>query len=204
LAIGLKTVHTSYLGLFEWWDAMANYRRCYIPGGSYFFTLVTERRAPILANDEARDLLRSAIRACQQQWPFSVDALVLLPDHLHAIWTLPSGVCDYSKRWGFVKKYFTQHWLAANGLEQPVSRPKKNQRRRGVWQRRFWEHTLRDEYDYSQHLDYLHYNPVKHGLVTAVADWPYSSFHSFVREELYPSHWGTDLSARFVSFDGGE
>ena len=175
---------------------MANYRRCYIPGGSYFFTVVTERRAPILANDEARDLLRSAILTCQQQWPFSVDALVLLPDHLHAIWTLPPGDCDYSKRWGFVKKYFTQHWLAANGEEQAVSLSKLQQRRRGIWQRRFWEHALRDECDYAQHLDYLHYNPVKHGLVTAVVDWPYSSFHRFVNEGLYPSHWGENLEAR--------
>ncbi len=183
---------------------MANYRRCYVPGGSYFFTLVTERRAPILANDAARDLLCTAIRACLQQWSFSVDALVLLPNHLHAIWTLPPGDCDYSKRWGFVKKYFTQHWLAVKGSEQPVSLSKQHQRRRGVWQRRFWEHTLRDERDYAQHLDYLHYNPVKHGLVASVVDWPYSSFHRYVRAGYYPSHWGADLASQFESFDGGE
>lgn len=183
---------------------MANYRRCYIPGGSYFFTLVTERRAPILANDEARDLLRSAIRTCQQQWPFSVDALVLLPDHLHAIWTLPPGDSNYSKRWRFVKKYFTQHWLVADGAEQLVSLSKQRQRRCGIWQRRFWEHALRDECDYARHLDYLHYNPVKHGLVPTVANWPYSSFHRFVSEGLYPSHWGANLAARFEWFEGGE
>lgn len=183
---------------------MANYRRCYVPGGSYFFTVVTERRAPILANDTARDLLRSAVRACQQQWPFSVDALVLLPDHLHAIWTLPPGDADYSKRWGLIKKYFTQHWLTANGLEQPVSPSKQNQRRRGVWQRRFWEHALRDERDYTQHLDYLHYNPVKHNLVPAVIDWPYSSFHRYVIEGFYPVYWGVNLATSFESFDCGE
>ncbi|ANE56413.1 REP-associated tyrosine transposase [Methylomonas sp. DH-1] len=183
---------------------MANYRRCYIPGGSYFFTVVTERRAPILANDAARDLLRSAIRACQQQWPFAVDALVLLPDHLHAIWALPPDDADYSKRWGFIKKHFTQHWLAANGPEQSISLSKQHQRRRGVWQRRFWEHALRDERDYAKHLDYLHYNPVKHGLVTSVANWPYSSFHRFVNEGLYPAKWGSDMAGKFDTFDGGE
>lgn len=183
---------------------MANYRRCYISGGSYFFTVVTERRAPILANDEARDLLRTAIRACQQQWPFSVKALVLLPDHLHAIWTLPPGDADYSKRWGFIKKHFTQHWLVANGMEQALSLSKQRQRRRGVWQRRFWEHALRDERDYAQHLDYLHYNPVKHGLVSTVADWPYSSFHRFVSKGFYPAHWGRDLATGYGTLEVGE
>jgi len=157
-----------------------------------------------LANDAARDLLRSAIRACQQQWPFAVDALVLLPDHLHAIWALPPGDADYSKRWGFIKKHFTQHWLAANGAEQSISSSKQHQRRRGVWQRRFWEHVLRDERDYAKHLDYLHYNPVKHGLVTSVANWPYSSFHRFVNEGLYPAQWGSDMAGKFDTFDGGE
>jgi putative transposase len=142
-------------------------------------------------------MLRSAIRTCQQQWPFKVDALVLLPDHLHAIWALPPGDCDYSKRWGFINKYFTQQWLIANGAEQPVSLSKKHQRRRGVWQRRFWEYTLPNERNYKRHLGYLHYNPVKHGLVTTVADWSYSSFHHFVIEGFYSSLWGTDRVARW-------
>ena len=183
---------------------MANYRRCYVAGGCYFFTLVTEQRAPILANDAARDLLREAIRACQRQWPFTVNALVLLPDHLHAILTLPAGDCDYSKRWGFIKKYFTHHWLAANGVEQSVSLSRQHQRRRGVWQRRFWEHALRDERDYQRHLDYLHYNRVKHGLVSAVVDWPYCSFHRFVNDGFYFPHWGRDMAADFDVFEGGE
>lgn len=169
---------------------MADYRRCYVPGGSYFFTVVTERRAAILANDTARDCLRSAIRHCQHGLPFHVDALVILPDHIHAIWSMPPGDCDYSKRWGIVKRHFTQHWLALGGIEQPISESRKNNRRRGVWQRRFWEHTLRDERDYQHHFDYLHFNPVKHGLVDKVSNWPYSSFHYWVKQGVYPDDWG--------------
>ena len=97
---------------------MADYRRCYVPGGSFFFTVVTERWAAILGNDLARDLLRAAFRDCRQRWPFRVDVLVMLPDHLHAIWTLPPDDADYSKRWGAIKKHFTQSWLAAGGNEQ--------------------------------------------------------------------------------------
>ncbi|WP_444543027.1 REP-associated tyrosine transposase [Methylomonas koyamae] len=94
--------------------------------------------------------------------------------------------------------------MAANGPEQSISLSKQHQRRRGVWQRRFWEHALRDECDYAKHLDYLHYNPVKHGLVTSVANWPYSSFHRFVNEGVYPAEWGSDMAGKFDTFDGGE
>jgi REP-associated tyrosine transposase len=170
---------------------MSDYRRCYVPGGSYFFTVVTERRAGILANDKARDCLREAIRHCRQQLPFRVDALVMLPDHIHAIWTLPIVDCDYSKRWGIVKKHFTQTWLASGGTEQSVTASRLRYRRRGIWQRRFWEHALRDERDYQNHLDYLHFNPVKHGLVKHVIDWPYSSFHHWLKQGFYPERWGS-------------
>lgn len=180
---------------------MSNYRRCYISGGSYFFTVATERRCGILANDRACDLLRSSIRYCRRTLPFSVDALVILPDHVHTIWTLPSGESDYSKRWGVIKKHFTQNWLATGGVEQSVSLSKQLNRRRGVWQRRFWEHTLRDERDYFQHMDYLHYNPVKHGLTKSVADWPYSSFHYWVKKGLYSTHWGTEPVVNLESFE---
>ena len=170
---------------------MADYRRCYVPGGSFFFTVVTERRAAILGNDRARDLLRAALRDCRQRWPFRLDALVMLPDHLHAIWTLPPEDSDYSKRWGMIKKHFTQSWLAAGGHEQPRNDSRHRYRRRGVWQRRFWEHTLRDEYDYARHFDYLHYNPVKHGLVRSPRYWPYSTFHYWVERGAYDLDWGT-------------
>ena len=169
---------------------MSNYRRSYVPGGSYFFTVVTQRRAAILTNDTARDCLRDAIRHCQQTLLFRVDALVMLPDHVHTIWTLPPDNCDYSKCWGIVKSSFTQSWLAAGGFEQSLTASALSYRRRGVWQPRFWEHTLRGEQDYENHMDYLHFNPVKHGLVDRVADWPYSSFHRLVEEDVYPMDWG--------------
>jgi len=182
---------TKFCRCYVWEVVLSDYRRCYVPGGSYFFTVVTERRAGILANDSARDCLRNAIRHCQQHLPFRVDALVILPDHIHAIWTLPTDDCDYSKRWGIIKKHFTQSWLALGGAEQSVTASRLRYRRRGIWQRRFWEHALRDERDYQNHLDYLHYNPVKHGLVKNVADWPYSSFHRLVEQGVYSVDWGT-------------
>lgn len=170
---------------------MADYRRCYIPGGSYFFTVVTARRARILANDSARGCLRDAIRWCREDFPFHIDALVMLPDHIHAIWTLPAGDCDYSKRWGIVKKRFTETWLERGGPEQTVTASRMRNRRRGIWQPRFWEHALRDERDYQNHLDYLHFNPVKRGLVNNVAEWPYSSFHHWVKRGVYAADWGS-------------
>ncbi|MEE4377690.1 MAG: transposase [Candidatus Competibacteraceae bacterium] len=183
---------------------MADYRRCYVPGGSFFFTVVTERRAAILANDRARDDLRCAFRDCRQRWPFRVDALVIMPDHLHAIWTLPPDNTDYSKRWGVIKKHFTQSWLSAGGQEQPVADSRRRYRRRGVWQRRFWEHTLRDEHDYIRHFDYLHYNPVKHGVTDCPRLWPYSSFHHWVAKGAYDRDWGcaSDQSLDFTDLAG--
>ena len=180
---------------------LADYRRCYVPGGSFFFTVVTERRAPILGTDAAHDMLRAAFRDCLDRWPFRVDALVMLPDHLHAIWTLPPDDADYSKRWGTIKKHFTQSWLAAGGAAQPSSDSRVRYRRRGVWQRRFWEHCLRDERDYARHFDYLHFNPVKHRLVDAPRAWPYSSFHRWVERGVYGPAWG---SVAPPSLDGTE
>ena len=174
---------------------MADYTRCYVPGGSYFFTVATEQRAPILAHEPAVACLRGAFRECLRLLPFRVDALVVLPDHLHAIWTLPAEDADFSKRWGIVKKHFTQTWLALDGLKQSRSASRIPHRRRGVWQRRFWEHALRDEQDFARHLHYLHYNPVRHGLVACLRDWPHSSFHKWVERGVYELDWGCGLSA---------
>lgn len=180
---------------------MSHYRRAYVPGGSYFFTLVTERRAPILCEEISRACLRDALRECQRRWPFRIDALVLLNDHLHTIWTLPEGDTRYSARWGWIKKEFTKAYLAAGGNEQARSESRLQQRRRGVWQRRFWEHALRDEADYDKHFDYLHYNPVKHGYVECVKDWPYSSFHRWVKQGVYPLAWGCKPQGN-IEFEG--
>jgi putative transposase len=169
---------------------MPQYRRCRVPGGTVFFTVVTERRSPLLCGALARSILGDVFRACEKRWPFRVDGMVLLPDHLHSLWTLPPGDDAYSRRWGWIKKEFTKLWLAAGGEEQERSASRRRSRRRGVWQRRFWEHTIRDDDDYARHLDYIHYNPVKHSLVTAPRDWPYSSFHRWVRKGVYPPDWG--------------
>ena len=170
---------------------MPHFRRAYVPGGSFFFTMVTERRAPILCTDTSRLFLRTAIRECRQRWPFRIDAMVLLDNHLHAIWILPEGDTRYSARWGWIKKKFTKAYLAADGDEQARSGSRIRQRRRGVLQRRFWEHALRDEEDYARHFDYIHYNPVKHGYVESVQDWPYSTFHRWVKQGVYPQLWGS-------------
>jgi putative transposase len=173
---------------------MSNYRRCFVPGGSYFFTVVAERRTKILDNDLARDLLRAAFQDCFQRWPpFQVDAMVMLHDHMHAIWTLPPGDAAYPKRWGAIKKHFTQSWLALGGAEKSRSPSRIAHRRRGVWQRYYAEYTLRDERDYQRHFDYIHYNPVKHGLVESPGDWPYSTFHRGVKRGAYNPDWGCSL-----------
>lgn len=127
--------------------------------------------------------------------------MVLLDDHLHAIWTLPDGDTRYSARWGWIKKEFTKAYLAAGGEEQPRSDSRLRQRRRGVLQRRFWEHALRDEEDYARHFDYLHYNPVKHGYAERVKDWPYSTFHRYVRQGVYGPHWAGGAYA-MLDFEG--
>ncbi len=121
---------------------MSDYRRNYIVGGSYFFTVVTEKRSPILNNEMARDCLSAAFQYCLQNFPFTINVMVMLPEYIHAIWTLPKDDTNYSKRWGIIKKHFTQSWLDLGGFEQTISTSKQRYNRRGVWQRRFWEHTL--------------------------------------------------------------
>lgn len=168
---------------------MPNYRRRLRPGGTYFFTLVTYQQEPFLCRPLARGLLRDAILACQADRPFILDAVVLLPDHLHAICTMPPGDFDFSTRWGVIKKSFTQSWLAAGGREGSVSESRAANRRRGVWQRRFWEHGVRDVDELQGCADYVHYNPVKHGLARCPHEWPWSSFSRWVRDGVYPPDW---------------
>ena len=169
---------------------MPQYRRTHLEGGSFFFTLVTHNRAGFLCSDDARPLLHRVMRECFARWPTQMDAIVLLPNHLHTLWTLPAGDSDYSVRWAWLKKEFTKTWLATGQAEGPVTNGRRHDGRRGVWQPKFWEHTIRDELDLQRHLDYIHYNPVKHGLVSCAADWPWSSFHRWVRQGAYPKNWG--------------
>ena len=185
--------------------SMPNYRRYRVPGGTYFFTVVTQGRARILTTSEARASLCAAYAECRRRWPFRVDGIVLLPEHLHAIWSLPRGDDDYARRWAFIKKEFIRDWLATGGTEQVVSSARRGRNRRGVWQPRFWEHLIRDDDDFGRHLDYIHYNPVKHGLVDSPKDWPYSSFHRWVGRGAYDPDWGcgdpATLSRRFLGLE---
>lgn len=169
---------------------MPNYRRAHVPGGSFFFTLVTDDRVPLFDDAFGRRALGTLLRRAKRRWPFTINAVVLLPDHLHVIWSLPPGDTDYSKRLGWIKKEFSKGWLAAGRAEQPVTNGMSRQGRRGVWQPRFWEHAIESEDDFERHFDYVHYNPVKHRLARCPRDWPWSSFHRWVRAGVYPLNWG--------------
>jgi putative transposase len=169
---------------------MPDYRRNYVPGGTFFFTVVAFDRHPFLTDELARSCLRTAIETERQKRPFDIVAIVLLPDHLHAIWTLPPNDTKYSLRWSRIKEEFTRSYLSAGGHEEPRSEPGIRRRERGIWQPRFWEHTCKDERDLKDHLDYVHWNPVKHGLVRRVRDYPWSSFHRYVELGEYDLDWG--------------
>jgi len=181
---------------------MSDYRRYFVAGGTYFFTVVTDRRASLFANAQARCLLGSVFRRCILRQPMSVLAIVLLPDHLHCLWALPPGDSAYSDRWRWLKGEFTRRWLALDGLEQPIGESGRRERRRGVWQRRFWEHTIRDEADLERHADYIHYNPVRHKLACRPRDWPWSSFHRWVALGHYPIEWGRSDPAASLKVAG--
>ena len=160
---------------------MSIYRRLYIRGGCYFFTLVTQGRKPIFGIEESIDRLRSAFRHIMAKHPFEIDAMVVLPDHLHCIWRLPPQDDNYSLRWRLIK----HHVSCGSGL------PCNRRREKMLWQRRFWEHAIRDERDWHNHMDYIHYNPVKHGFVTRPMDWKASSFRYAVSRGWYDHNWGS-------------
>jgi putative transposase len=163
---------------------MVAYRRNFVPGGTFFFTVaLVDRRASVLIDHV--DSLRTAFRIARKERPFAIDAIVILPDHLHAMLTLPPEDSDFSGRWRRIKSLFT-HKVVARGF--PAAPNEKGEYQ--VWQRRFWEHTIRNEADFERHADYIHYNPVKHGLVSQVVDWRYSSFHRYARQGVLPSDWG--------------
>lgn len=170
---------------------MPNYRRLFVPGGTYFFTLVTHQRRPFLAESQARRCLRKAFREVRKRYPFTIDAFVLLPDHMHCVWTLPPGDSNYSVRWRQIKNRFTQVYIACGGVEASLSVARAKKGDRGLWQSRYFEHTVRDEEDLKHCIDYTHINPVKHGLVSHVCDWPWSSFRRYVYLGEYSVTWGS-------------
>lgn len=184
---------------------MPNWRRAHCPGGTFFFTVVTQNRAKILCTDAARAILHQCLKICNERWPFETIAIVLLPEHMHMIWRLPENDPDYSKRIGWIKKEFTKSWLRLGGQEQNITTSQQHDRRRGVWQKKYWEHLLRDELDLQHHIDYIHYNPVKHGLVSTPVSWAWSSFHKAVKQGLYTSDWGGgDIRQHDLSYSVGE
>ena len=164
---------------------MPRYRRARAPGASYFFTVTLhDRKSDLLVREI--DLLRECVRRTKARLPFDIDAWVVLPEHMHCVWTLPPGDANYALRWQLIKHGFSSR-LPKN---EPISSRRQRRRERGIWQRRYWEHLIRDERDYARHIDYIHYNPIKHGHVTHLADWPYSSFHRAVAAGIYPADWG--------------
>lgn len=173
-------------------------------GGTYFFTVVTHGRRPILTRPEVRQALREGISKARQSMPFTIEAWVLLPDHLHAMWTLPEFDAKYSARWAVIKTYVTKKCGSFFAPEEKVNISRSRRQEGGVWQRRFWEHVIRDESDYQRHLDYLHWNPVKHGYVKIPMDWAYSTIHHFVAQGFYPANWGGGGAEEYSSDNFGE
>ncbi len=170
---------------------MSNYHRTHLAGGCYFFTVVTLNRVPIFTNEECVEVLRQSIHKVMTSHPFEIDAMVILPEHLHCIWRLPEGDADYSSRWREIKK----------ATSRQISTATNARHERNVWQRRFWEHTIRDEEDWRKHMDYIHYNPVKHGLVSSPGEWPWSSFSRAVAKGWYEPSWGSSEPATILGME---
>lgn len=166
---------------------MATFRRSVVPGATYFFTINTYRRIKVLTDPPFYLALKEALRRVMAKHPFEIDAFVLLPDHIHCIWTLPPDDGDYAMRWNIIKRLVSQ--TTRNEITSLLSASRSGRKELGLWQRRFWEHQIRDEEDFAKHVDYIHWNPMKHGYVSHIVDWPYSSFHRYLRDGVYPEDW---------------
>jgi putative transposase len=166
---------------------MSRYRRLKASGGTFFFTLTLADRSSDLLVREI-DRLRTIYQLVQQRLPFSTVAICILPDHLHAIWTLPDNDTDFSTRWNLIKGGFSRGLPTHSRSDSKIAK-----REKGIWQRRFWEHAIRDDDALSHHVDYIHFNPVKHRLVPSVVEWPHSSFHRYVERGDLPRDWGGDM-----------
>lgn len=183
---------------------MPNYRRIKIKGAKVFITMVTYKRLSILTSPQSRQILRYAWNLTSQHFPFSTDAICLLPDHIHALISLPEHESDYSTRIREIKRLFTKGYLISNGKQEERNQSRLDKNEASVWQRRFWDHIIRDDIDYQNHFDYIHYNPIHHGLVDNVASWQWSSFHRYVRLGVYDDDWGTNYSGKGKGSDFGE
>lgn len=164
---------------------MPNYRRAKFQGGYYFFTVVTYKRKKLFNDEKARNILREAFTQMKIRYDYETIALCLLPEHLHCIWKLPDGDCDFSIRWAYVKGQFSRKFRQQAVQKLPVNHSRIRKGELQIWQRRFWEHYIRDEKDLQRHVDYIHYNPMKHGLVKDVSLWPWSTYHKYVIDGMY-------------------
>lgn len=172
-----------------------HYRRSRISGGTFFFTVnLADRNNRLLT--EHVGVLRETCRKVRQRHPFGIVAMVVLPEHLHAIWTLPPGDRDYPLRWSLIKAGFSHVMMKT----ERVSESRTYKRERGIWQRRYWEHQIRNQDDLARHVDYIHFNPVKHGHVRSPVEWPYSSIHRYIRKGVVPFDWGRDIDAEDSCF----
>lgn len=170
---------------------MPNYIRSQVAGATYFFTVTLAQRNTRLLTDNI-DLLRSAYQRANSLHPFTTIAICILPDHVHAIWQMPKNDGNYALRWRLIKSQFSRNFSA----NEQRSNSKIKRREKGIWQRRFWEHQIRDEVDLQRHVDYIHYNPVKHGLVGSVKDWPYSTFHRYAKQGMVAKNWGSNVEEK--------
>jgi putative transposase len=176
---------------------MPDYRRYFIPGGTYFFTIVTNHRRPLFSSPTNVQRLRTALATVKSELPFEINAAVVLPDHMHFLWSLPPGDDRYSKRIGRMKVEVTRSLRDASVLRRITTRSRTKHRESDVWQRRFWEHAIRDEHDFDRHFDYIHYNPVKHGLVTCPHVWNATSFQYWAQKGVYEPYWGCNCMGRY-------
>ncbi len=183
---------------------MPNFRRSFVPGGTFFFTVVTYKRRCILTKPESLEILHDVVDNVKQQHPFTIDGWVLLPDHIHCIWSLPEDDSDFSKRWGMIKAGFSKRAKGFLHKDEWMTEAKRKYRESTIWQKRFWEHMIRDEVDFNKHMNYIHFNPVKHELVRSVKDWPHSTFHRCVKDGLYSPDWGGDDMSNTNDTDYGE
>jgi putative transposase len=183
---------------------MSEYRRVKQPGGTYFFTIITYQRQKLFLKTETRSLLLESIQHVNKNHPFDIVAYCVLPDHVHFLWRMPEDDWNYSMRIGLIKRYFSKKYISQYGEKFPKTESQKSRREVTVWQRRFWEHFIRDEEDLGRHIDYIHYNPVNHGWVNRVCDWEGSSFHDYVNEGIYQVEWGEDFKVDNKKYQFGE
>jgi putative transposase len=178
------------------------YKRYFQLGGTYFFTVVTYNRRKTFIDEHAFYLFHQAIDIVQRKHPFGIDAYCICPDHIHIIWTLPENDCDYPTRWRLIKSFFSRNWSSPE--EHPSSPSRINKGEKNIWQRRYWEHYIKDDEDLRNHIEYIHYNPVKHKYVKSPLEWRESSFKDYVNDGFYASNWGLEGNMKYLDKLGKE